>query len=97
MKYMDSNDNCVLFASYSCVGTGLTFKNIDFGIFIESFKSQIVNKQSLGRGLLLAPGKESFKLYDIIDCLPSGRLKIHGKHKNNLFSQEGFTVSKTFI
>lgn len=93
IKRMEESDNCVLFASYSCVGTGLTFKNVDFGIFAESFKSQIINKQSLGRGLLLAPGKDTFKLYDIIDCLPTRRLEAHGTSKRKLFAKEGFSVT----
>lgn len=95
IKLMETNDNCVLFASYSCVGTGLTFKNIDAGIFAESFKSEIINKQSLGRGLLLAPGKESFKLYDIIDCFPTHRIEFQGKRKKTIFTKEGFEVKET--
>lgn len=94
---MDGSDNCVLFASYSCVGTGLTFKNVDYGIFAESFKSEIINKQSLGRGLLLAPGKEKFKLYDIIDCLPTRRIEFQGNRKKKLFENEGFKVSVSAV
>lgn len=96
MKTMEEHNNCILFASYACVGTGLTFKNIDYGIFAESFKSEIINKQSLGRGLLLAPGKEKFKVYDIIDCLPTNRILFQGKKKKSMFEKEGFkvTVSK---
>ncbi len=89
---MEEHNNCILFASYACVGTGLPFKNIDYGIFAESFKSEIINKQSLGRGLLLAPGKEKFKVYDIIDCLPTKRILFQGKKKKSLFEKEGFKV-----
>lgn len=97
MEIMENNDNCILFASYACVGTGLTFKNIDFGIFAESFKSEIINKQSLGRGLLLAPGKDKFKVYDIIDCLPSRRIEFQGRKKKTTFVKEGFEVKETII
>lgn len=90
---MEKNDNCILFASYACVGTGITFKNVDFGIFAESFKSKIINKQSVGRGLLLGPEKEYFKVYDIIDCFPTKRIEWQGNTKKKLFENEGFDVS----
>lgn len=92
MKTMEEQNNCILVASYACVGTGLTFKNVEAGVFAESFKSQIINKQSLGRGLLLAPGKEKFHLYDLIDCLPTRRLEFQGNSKKSLFTKEGYNV-----
>lgn len=92
MKTMEENSNCILLASYACVGTGLTFKNVAAGVFAESFKSSIINKQSLGRGLLLAPGKKKFYLYDLIDCFPTRRLEFQGNAKKKLFTQEGYNV-----
>lgn len=92
MKTMEENNDCILLASYACVGTGLTFKNVEAGVFAESFKSQIINKQSLGRGLLLAPGKDRFYLYDLIDCFPTRRLEFQGNAKKSLFTKEGYDV-----
>ena len=92
IKTMETQNNCILVASYACVGTGLTFKNVEAGVFAESFKSQIINKQSLGRGLLLAPGKEKFYLYDLIDCFPTRRLEFQGNSKRSLFTKEGYDV-----
>jgi hypothetical protein len=31
------NNNCILVASYGCCSTGITFKNVDYGIFAQSF------------------------------------------------------------
>lgn len=93
IKTMEEQSNCILIASYACVGTGLTFKNVEAGVFAESFKSQIINKQSLGRGLLLAPGKKKFYLYDLIDCLPTRRLEFQGNSKKSLFTKEGYNVT----
>ena len=86
------NNNCILFASYGCVGTGLTLKNIDYGIFAQSFKSQIINKQALGRGLCLAGDKTKYILYDVIDCFPSNKLFIQGKSKVKLFNNEQIPI-----
>lgn len=88
IKELLENNDCILFASYGCTATGLTLKNIDFGIFAESFKSQIINKQAMGRGLCLANDKDVYKLYDLIDCFPTKRLLFQGKSKEALYKKE---------
>ena len=88
-KMLD-NDNVILVASYGCCGTGLTFKNVDYGIFAQSFKSEIINKQSLGRGLLKTNNKNIFHLYDIIDILPTKKLYLQGLEKIKIYKNERF-------
>lgn len=90
IKALLEDKNAILFASYGCVGTGLTLKNIDYGIFAQSFKSQIINKQALGRGLCLANDKDKYRLYDIIDCFPTKKLYMQGVAKAKLFKKENF-------
>lgn len=87
-----TDKDAILFASYGCVGTGLTFKNLDYGIFAQSFRSGIINKQSIGRGLCLANDKDYYYLYDIIDIFPTGRLEAQGKSKMKLYKKEQFKV-----
>lgn len=89
---MNVEDGFILCASYGCCSTGLTFKNIDYGIFAQSFKSEIVNKQSLGRGLLKNSEKDTFYLYDIIDVFPTKRLYAHGLAKIKTYQDEKFDV-----
>lgn len=93
LKTLNENDNCVLCASYACCGTGLTFKNLYYGIFAQSFKSKTINLQSIGRGMLKSGDKDTFYLHDIVDCLPSGRLKHQGKEKRKLYLNEHYTVN----
>lgn len=90
IKALVEDKDAILVASYGCLSTGITLRNLDYGIMFQSFKSQIINKQSLGRGLCLAPGKEKFYLYDVIDCFPTGRLEAQGKAKAKLYESEGF-------
>ena len=90
IKNLLVDKNAILFASYGCVGTGLTLKNIDYGIFAQSFKSQIINKQALGRGLCLANDKDKYRLYDLIDCFPTKKLYMQGVSKAKLFKKENF-------
>lgn len=78
IEEMNSCNDCILVASFKCVGTGLTFKNVNYGIFAQSFKSKIIVGQSLGRGLGLAPNKDVFELYDIVDMYPTKRLYLQG-------------------
>ena len=80
-KLNNIDTNAILVASYGCVGTGLTFKNIDYCIFTQSFKSKTINLQSIGRGLLPSEGKQEFSVYDLIDYLPTRRLEYQGKAK----------------
>lgn len=84
------NDNVILVASYGCCGTGLTFKNVDYGIFAQSFKSEIINKQSLGRLMLKTKEKSKFYLYDIVDVFPTKKLYIQGLAKIKTYKKEGY-------
>ncbi len=91
-KSLETDKGAILFASYSCIGTGLTLKNLDYGIFAQSFRSDIINKQSLGRGLMLAQDKDKYRLYDIVDVFPTKKLYYQGLSKNKLFKDEKFDI-----
>jgi superfamily II DNA or RNA helicase len=90
IEQMLTDKDAILCASYGCCSTGITFKNIDYGIFAQSFKSQIINKQALGRGLCLANDKDKYRLYDLIDCFPTKKLYMQGVAKAKLFKKENF-------
>ena len=88
---MNTTDtDAILIASYGVVSTGLTFKNIDYAVFAQSFKSQIIVLQSLGRGLLKTETKDSFHLYDLIDCFPTNCLKKQGEAKTKTYREKNF-------
>lgn len=89
---LETDKGAILFASYSCIGTGLTLKNLDYGIFAQSFRSDIINKQSLGRGLMLAQDKDKYRLYDIVDVFPTKKLYYQGRSKNKMFKDEDFDI-----
>lgn len=90
LKEMEVNNNVILVASYGCVSTGLTFRNVDYAILAQSFKSEIVNLQSIGRGLLKTDEKDTFYIYDIIDCLPTKRLMVQGLAKIKTYKEQKF-------
>ena len=64
---LKEHNDCILIASYGVMSTGITLSNLCFGVLFESFKSNVVNMQSIGRGLGLSEMKDEYTLYDMID------------------------------
>lgn len=89
IKALEQDNRAILLASFACVGTGLTLKNMDYCIFTQSFKSSIINKQALGR-MLLKTNKDVCYLYDLIDSFPTKRLYVQGLAKARLYNREGY-------
>lgn len=86
---MLESDDCILIGSYGVVGTGLTFKNVDYGIFAQSFKADTITRQSLGRLMLRTEDKSEFYLYDIIDEFPTKKLHNQALEKVRIYKREG--------
>ena len=87
---MNKEDGVILCASYGCCSTGITFKNVDYCILAQSFKSEIVNLQSIGRCMLKTADKDTFYMYDLVDCFPTKRLYTQGLAKVRTYEREGF-------
>jgi superfamily II DNA or RNA helicase len=90
---LKENNNCILIASYGTMSTGITLSNLCYGILFESFKSDVVNMQSIGRGLGLSDLKDKYRLFDFVDCFDQeitnkiflqglARIKIYNKDFN---------------
>lgn len=94
MKHVLSEYNdCILVASYGCMSTGITLANLCYGVLFESFKSDIVNMQSIGRGLGLSDLKDKYILFDFVDVFNNeitnkiflqglARIKIYNREEN---------------
>lgn len=93
-QILKENNNCILVASYGCVGTGITLSNLCFGVLFESFKSEIINMQSIGRGLGLSKYKDKYIVYDFIDCfndlVSSKSLFRQGKEKIKIYEENKY-------
>jgi superfamily II DNA or RNA helicase len=64
---MEKNDDVIICASFGTFSTGISVKNIHNVFFTESFKSEVIIRQSIGRGLRLHAAKDVVKIYDFID------------------------------
>ena len=91
---LKEHNDCILVASYACVGTGLTLSNLCYGILFESFKSEVINMQSMGRGLGLSDLRDKFILYDVIDVFDkkeiSNKLFLQGLEKIKLYKSNEY-------
>jgi superfamily II DNA or RNA helicase len=90
-KEMEVGTNKTLIASFNTFSTGISIKNVHNIIFIESYKSEIIIKQSIGRGMRQLEGKEDFTIIDIVDDISwQGRdnyLYKHGKARLEMYKE----------
>ena len=68
----DSGSTKVLVASYGTLSTGVSINAIFNVIFADSFKSEQIIIQSIGRALRLHTEKEKAKIFDLVDVFDSG-------------------------
>ena len=88
---LKENNNCILVASYGTMSTGITLANLCYGVFFESFKSGIINNQSIGRGLGLSKLKDKYILFDIVDCFDksiTNKFFLQGLEKIKIYKDE---------
>ena len=87
---MNKENGVILCASYGCCSTGITFKNVDYCIMAQSFKSEIIKLQSIGRCMIKTENKDTFYLYDLVDVFPTKKLYTQGLAKIRTYNNEGF-------
>ena len=90
---MKEYNNVILVASYGTMSTGITLSNLCYGVLLESFKSEVTNMQSLGRGLGLSDMKTRYEVYDLIDCYDKSignTLKLQGDAKVRMYKEQQY-------
>lgn len=94
---LKEHNDCILIASYGVMSTGITLSNLCFGVLFESFKSNVVNMQSIGRGLANAVGKSEYVLYDVIDCFNpkvlTNKIYLQGLAKVKIYEENKYKYS----
>ena len=93
-QLLKENNDCILIASYGVMSTGITLSNLCFGVLLESFKSNVVNMQSIGRGLGLSDLKEEYTLFDMIDCFENkiltNKIYLQGLKKIDIYEENHY-------
>ena len=91
---MEEGINKVMVASFGTMSTGISVKNIHNIFLIESYKSEVLIKQSLGRGMRLFDGKEKVNIIDFVDDFSFGGkdnyLLKHSKERIEIYKKEQF-------
>ena len=99
-KKMEAGDEIVIVASYGTFSTGISIKKIHNIFFTESFKSEVIIRQSIGRGLRQHASKSKVLIIDFVDDIRTEEwdnyLFKHGKVRQGIYKQEkfDFTVKK---
>jgi superfamily II DNA or RNA helicase len=95
---MEKGDDVIIVASYGTFSTGISIKNIHNIFFTESFKSEVIIRQSIGRGLRKHHSKDTVKIYDFIDDFRWGGgssewlnyVYRHGMERRKIYKEEKF-------
>lgn len=89
---MKENSNVICIAGYQLMSTGITLSNLCHGFLFESYKSQVINMQSIGRGLGLSNQKEAYELYDVTDLfdpkIASNKIYLQGLTRIKLYKEQ---------
>jgi superfamily II DNA or RNA helicase len=64
---MSTGTNKILIATYGTFATGISINNLHNIFLVESYKSEVLIKQSLGRGMRKMDGKEKVNVIDFVD------------------------------
>ena len=64
---MEEGENKILFASFPTFATGISVKNILNIFLVESYKSETIIKQALGRGMRKHKSKKHLNVIDFVD------------------------------
>jgi superfamily II DNA or RNA helicase len=91
---MSSGENKVLVATYGTFSTGISINNLHNIFLVESYKSEVLIKQSLGRGMRKMEGKEKVNVIDFVDDFSTAKynnyLMKHGEARIQIYKNENF-------
>jgi len=88
-------------ASFGTLSTGVNIKAINNIVFADSFKSDQIIRQSIGRGLRLHDEKSKLIVFDLVDQFHhsyKGTLFNHYKtRKDKIYTKQGFPLDEIKI
>ena len=93
-KKMEAGEEIVIVASYGTFSTGISIKKIHNIFFTESFKSEVIIRQSIGRGLRQHESKDTVNIIDFVDDISSpdwdNYLMRHAKTRQKIYREQKF-------
>jgi len=96
-KKMEAQDDVLLVASFGTFSTGISVKNIHNIFFCESFKSEVIIRQSIGRGLRQHKNKDMLTIVDFVDDFRTdgwdNYIYKHGQERIKIYKDQQFPYS----
>lgn len=97
-KQMEDNDKVIIVASIGTFSEGISINNLHNIFLVESYKSQYIVRQALGRGMRLLEGKEIMTVIDFCDDFEYGAnkyqkinyLKRHFLERQSIYKDKQF-------
>ena len=102
-KLMEVTDDKpkILVASFGTFSTGINIRAIMNIVFADSFKSDQIIRQSIGRGLRLHIDKAKLIVFDVVDLFHTDYTNILYKQyisrRDNIYKKQSFTVNEVKI
>jgi superfamily II DNA or RNA helicase len=97
IQRMEEGSDKILVASFGTFSTGISINNIHNVFFVESYKSEKIVRQSIGRGMRLYDGKERVNIIDFVDDFSTGDkprhknyLIKHSMERIKIYEEQGF-------
>ena len=97
IEELKEGEDKILVATYGCFSTGISINNIYNIFFVESYKSEKIIRQSIGRGLRLSEGKDKVNIIDFVDDFSTGSgyknknyLLRHSEERLKVYQEQGF-------
>ena len=91
---LEEGEEKIMIASYGTFSTGINVKNIHTVYLTESFKSEVIIRQSIGRGLRLHEDKKKLLIVDFVDDFRSGKfqnyLYKHSIARQAIYDEQNF-------
>jgi superfamily II DNA or RNA helicase len=91
---LEEGEDKIMIASYGTFSTGINVTNIHTIYLTESFKSEVIIRQSIGRGLRKHEDKKKLLIVDFIDDYRIGRynnyLYKHGLSRQEIYKDQNF-------
>lgn len=100
-KQMEEDDNVIIIASVGTFSEGIDILNLHSIFVVESYKSDFIVRQVLGRGMRLKTGKDSVTVVDFCDNFEFGKgfqkknyLMRHGDARETIYKEKRFPYKR---
>lgn len=94
---LENDEDVIMVSSYGTCSTGISINNIHNLYLTESFKSDVIIRQSIGRGLRKHVLKDELVIYDFVDDLRitgfKNYLYKHAEARRVIYDEQSFPYS----